>query len=509
MVANTANTDDETDYEIKQTGYTLTCVANTVASMNKVAQGGTKAETERGDYVRVEYLSAASCYDTTTVAEGRIVSWHKAHTGLTMLRNDGATVTVDFSSDPLTVYTNGRKTGEITAHYDGTGIDALRADYERVPVATDGGTDDDTEDSTVLTDNDEAAGFLQSLEYGDCVRFDGDKWKVITEASDDFVAVEFLALEGHHPGTTTLKPSSGYQGSCVATHSRGMGTHYSHVELVTDSDASGTDNGDDDDDDNDDGTPVALPDGGVTQEEWECGDCGHSEKGPVDGITGEETQTVVGSGRREKEVTTVVCPSCGSDNWHSESVRDAFMVDDEDTDDTPEAVTAGGRRIEYQIHGEYDGHVYECYDEGEAVRAVGGMNERYPNQEHYIVEKEEPEVRTDGGMPPGERAFIAGPPTRCDGGRVEGGHDTPPKTAPEIVVNHPNDNNEAVMPFSSRDVSAVDDWVVYLADGRKFDCPDSFRVSFDNSAAVTTPGGERCEFEVEDIARIEWHGRSD
>lgn len=78
----------------------------------------------------------------------------------------------------------------------------------------------------------EAADLLRSLREGDRVQFGGDEWKVISEAEEDFNAVEFRSLSGYHPGTTTLKPSSGYQSSAVVTHSRGMGSHYGSLTVT-------------------------------------------------------------------------------------------------------------------------------------------------------------------------------------------------------------------------------------------------------------------------------------
>jgi len=60
-------------------------------------------------------------------------------------------------------------------------------------------------------------------------------------------------------------------------------------------------------------------------EQWRCAECGHTETGPVDGVTGEPIKKTVGQGRRETTIETVLCPLCSSDNWHSESVRDAFL----------------------------------------------------------------------------------------------------------------------------------------------------------------------------------------
>lgn len=109
----------------------------------------------------------------------------------------------------------------------------------------------------------EASDLLRSLREGDRVRFDGDDWEVIDEASEDFLAVEFSSRSGYHPGTTTLKPSSGYQNSCVVTHSRGMGSHYPSVEVVArDLEAhQPEDAGDDDDDSPRLDPPCELPAG--------------------------------------------------------------------------------------------------------------------------------------------------------------------------------------------------------------------------------------------------------
>jgi len=61
-------------------------------------------------------------------------------------------------------------------------------------------------------------------------------------------------------------------------------------------------------------------------EEWDCGDCEYTDTAPIDKVVGETVAETVGSGRREKEIETVVCPNCGSDDWHSESVRDALLT---------------------------------------------------------------------------------------------------------------------------------------------------------------------------------------
>lgn len=87
-------------------------------------------------------------------------------------------------------------------------------------------------DTTEAQTPDEAADLLRSLREGDRVQFGGDEWKVIDAADEDFNAVEFRSLSGYHPGTTTLKASSGFRGSCVVTHSRGMGSHYNSLTVT-------------------------------------------------------------------------------------------------------------------------------------------------------------------------------------------------------------------------------------------------------------------------------------
>jgi len=61
-------------------------------------------------------------------------------------------------------------------------------------------------------------------------------------------------------------------------------------------------------------------------EEWRCLDCGHTETAPFDEAAGRPIKKTVGETgtRRESVIETVVCPSCYSENWHSECVRDAF-----------------------------------------------------------------------------------------------------------------------------------------------------------------------------------------
>lgn len=57
-------------------------------------------------------------------------------------------------------------------------------------------------------------------------------------------------------------------------------------------------------------------------EQWNCGDCGYIEEGPIDVLVGKKVTKTIGEGRREKTIETVQCPCCGSDDWHSTSVRD-------------------------------------------------------------------------------------------------------------------------------------------------------------------------------------------
>lgn len=63
----------------------------------------------------------------------------------------------------------------------------------------------------------------------------------------------------------------------------------------------------------------------ASHEEWECGDCGHTETAPTDELAGRLIKKTVGEGRRTEVIETAVCPECKSENWHSESVRDALL----------------------------------------------------------------------------------------------------------------------------------------------------------------------------------------
>lgn len=61
-------------------------------------------------------------------------------------------------------------------------------------------------------------------------------------------------------------------------------------------------------------------------EPWLCQDCGYTETDvPVDEVTGETEVQTFGSGAREVEREVVVCPECGSDEWHSRSVGEALL----------------------------------------------------------------------------------------------------------------------------------------------------------------------------------------
>lgn len=63
-------------------------------------------------------------------------------------------------------------------------------------------------------------------------------------------------------------------------------------------------------------------------ERWTCSGCGHTETAPSDELAGSEVTKTVGSGRRERTITTAVCPECGSGDWHSDPVRQALLTAD-------------------------------------------------------------------------------------------------------------------------------------------------------------------------------------
>jgi len=60
-------------------------------------------------------------------------------------------------------------------------------------------------------------------------------------------------------------------------------------------------------------------------ERWSCYDCGHIESAPIDELAGRAIKKTVGEGRRLTVIETTVCPECKSENWHSESVSEAFF----------------------------------------------------------------------------------------------------------------------------------------------------------------------------------------
>lgn len=70
---------------------------------------------------------------------------------------------------------------------------------------------------------------------------------------------------------------------------------------------------------------TAVADEDAPTEPWGCLDCGHRETGPVDGVTGAHVEKTIGSGCRSKTIETVVCPACGSEDWYSQSVAEAFV----------------------------------------------------------------------------------------------------------------------------------------------------------------------------------------
>lgn len=143
-VNDTMTTQDETQTEIVRDGFTLDKAAMSAASLESHANDEHSTYTEKGDKMAIEFLSASSGYESTTVVEGRIVRFHRNK--VEMLRNDGATMTVEtgeFMSSALTVRTNGRKVGTIQGDYDGTGISLLRDNYEQVPVEEDDEDDDE------------------------------------------------------------------------------------------------------------------------------------------------------------------------------------------------------------------------------------------------------------------------------------------------------------------------------------------------------------------------------
>jgi uncharacterized protein with PIN domain len=64
------------------------------------------------------------------------------------------------------------------------------------------------------------------------------------------------------------------------------------------------------------------------EEPWTCGDCSHTEPAPVNELAGRIIRKTVGSRARTNVIETSVCPNCYSEDWHSESVRNAFLGGD-------------------------------------------------------------------------------------------------------------------------------------------------------------------------------------
>lgn len=62
----------------------------------------------------------------------------------------------------------------------------------------------------------------------------------------------------------------------------------------------------------------------TSEDKFICGDCGYEQECLIDEIVGETVTKIVGSGRHKDEIETVICPQCGSENWHSESIRSIF-----------------------------------------------------------------------------------------------------------------------------------------------------------------------------------------
>lgn len=60
-------------------------------------------------------------------------------------------------------------------------------------------------------------------------------------------------------------------------------------------------------------------------EQWTCGECGNSELAPIGKLAGKRIEKTVGEGRKEKTITTSICPECESEDWHSKSVSEALL----------------------------------------------------------------------------------------------------------------------------------------------------------------------------------------
>jgi len=70
--------------------------------------------------------------------------------------------------------------------------------------------------------------------------------------------------------------------------------------------------------------PSNSPEDGQ-EDAFRCGACGHAEPCAIDEVVGDEETRTFGSGRHEVERTVVVCPECGSSDWHSDSVAESLF----------------------------------------------------------------------------------------------------------------------------------------------------------------------------------------
>lgn len=178
----------EIETEIVRDGFTLDKAAMSAGSMEQCANGKADLETEKGDKMAIEYLSASSGYTETTKVGGRVVRFHRNE--VEMLRNDGETMTVEtgeFMDSALTVRTNGRKVGTIQGDYDGTAIILLRENYKRVPVE-----DDDEEDDPLTVE-------VWTQEDGDKqLRGRYDNWEDAYDHKEDLKDVEPMTNTHYH-----------------------------------------------------------------------------------------------------------------------------------------------------------------------------------------------------------------------------------------------------------------------------------------------------------------------
>lgn len=62
-----------------------------------------------------------------------------------------------------------------------------------------------------------------------------------------------------------------------------------------------------------------------SEDMFRCGECGHTEPCKIDEVAGREEKRTFAGDIREVEETVVVCPVCGSDDWHSDSVATALL----------------------------------------------------------------------------------------------------------------------------------------------------------------------------------------